>query len=180
MDTIRKDLKSYNKEISKGLTGETGLATWSDLDEITTLESLCFPKEEAASRDSFSWRLKTYPTHFFVLRIKGRIISFINGPVTKEPDLMDEMYDSPVFHDEKGEWQMIFGVVTHPDFQKKGYASRLLECFIDTARKQRKKGVVLTCKEAKIPFYHKFGFEDEGLSVSTHGGVPWHQMRLTF
>ena len=39
---------------------------------------------------------------------------------------------------------------------------------------------MLTCKERLIGFYAQFGFVDEGVSVSTHGDVVWHQMRLTF
>ncbi len=45
---------------------------------------------------------------------------------------------------------------------------------------QGRKGLVLTCKEALIHYYAKFGFLDEGVSSSQHGGAVWHQMRLTF
>ena len=31
-----------------------------------------------------------------------------------------------------------------------------------------------------VGFYAQFGYEDEGISESTHGDVVWHQMRLTF
>ena len=52
---------------------------------------------------------------------------------------------------------------------------------IEDAKKQGRKGLVLTCKEKLIPYYAKFGFSDEGVSEkSTHGNVVWHQMRLTF
>ena len=92
-------------------------ATIADLDEISQLEALCFPPAEAASRDAFKWRLLAYPTHFWVLEQGGKILSFINGPVTQEKDLKDEMYDDPNFCDEEGEWQMVFGVVTYPKHQ---------------------------------------------------------------
>lgn len=155
-------------------------ATIADLDKVTELEAVCFPAAEAASRGSFEWRLKTYPQHFLVMEKDGQIISFVNGPVTKEQDLIDEMYDSASYSDENGEWQMIFGLVTHPDHQRKGLASQLMCQFINEARDQGRKGVVLTCKETKIAFYSSFGYKDEGISSSTHGGVPWHQMRITF
>ena len=62
-----------------------------------------------------------------------------------------------------------------------GYAGELLRRAIDDARKQGRKGLVLTCKERLIHYYAKFGFVDEGVSEkSTHGNVVWHQMRLTF
>lgn len=155
-------------------------ATIADLDKVTELEAVCFPAAEAASRESFEWRLKNYPQHFLVMEKDGQIISFVNGPVTKEQDLIDEMYDSASYSDENGEWQMIFGLVTHPDHQRKGLASQLMRQFINEARNQGRKGVVLTCKETKIAFYSSFGYKDEGISSSTHGGVPWHQMRITF
>lgn len=155
-------------------------ATIADLQAITTLEALCFPTAEAASEDSFRRRLQTYPQHFLVIEHQGEIISFINGPVTREKDLIDEMYDTPTYHDEHGEWQMIFGLATHPYHQHQGHASRLMQAFIHEARLQGRKGLVLTCKEHKIPFYTTLGYTDEGLSTSTHGGVPWHQMRITF
>ena len=74
---------------------------------------------------------------------------------------------------------MIFGLATHPDYQRKGYAGQLMRALIEQARSEGRKGVVLTCKEHKIKYYSTFGFKDEGLSCSNHGGVPWHQMRIT-
>ena len=83
-------------------------------------------------------------------------------------------------HNEKGAWQMIFGVVTHPDYQRRGCAELLLRYVVQQAREQGRKGLVLTCKERLVHFYAKIGFADEGISESTHGGVAWHKMRLTF
>ena len=156
------------------------MASAADLEAVTALEAACFPPAEAAGRESMQWRLATYPTHFWVAERDGRIVSMVNGPVTIERDLADPMYDSPDYHNEqKGEWQMIFGVATHPSCQRQGLAGRLLRRVVDQARAEGRRGVVLTCKVAKIAFYEQFGFSDEGLSASVHGGVPWHQMRLT-
>lgn len=110
---------------------------------------------------------------------RPRLASFVNGLVTETPDLLDEMYDDPSWHDQFGAWQMIFGVVTVPELRRRGYAGMLLERVITDARRQGRAGLVLTCKDALIPYYAKFGFVDEGPSASQHGGVAWHQMRLT-
>ena len=76
---------------------------------------------------------------------------------------------------------MIFGVNTIPEYRRQGCAAALLRRAVDDAKKQGRKGLVLTCKEALIPYYSRFGFEDEGISdKSVHGNVVWHQMRLTF
>lgn len=156
-------------------------ATVNDMQAVTDLEAICFPAAEAASKESFKWRLETYPSHFFVMEDEnGKIISFVNGPITVEADLVDEMFSDPSYSNDNGGWQMIFGVATHPDSQRRGYAGQLLKAMIEEARTDGRKGVVLTCKEAKIHYYATFGFIDEGLSSSNHGGVPWHQMRITF
>lgn len=104
----------------------------------------------------------------------------VNGMVTDRSDLSDEMYHSAQMHDPAGRWQMIFGVDTHPDYRRKGYAGRVLNHVIAAAREQGRAGLVLTCKDALVHYYAKFGFEDEGVSDSSHGGVVWHQMRLSF
>ena len=155
-------------------------ATMTDLAAVARLEAICFPAAEAASEESFAQRLDVYPNHFWVLMDGDTLVSFVNGLVTDEPDLRDEMYDNAALHDEKGAWQMIFGVDTHPDCRRQGWANRLLEHVIATAQAQGRKGLVLTCKEQLVHYYAKFGFVSEGISQSTHGDVIWYQMRLTF
>ncbi len=51
---------------------------------------------------------------------------------------------------------------------------------IADAKKQGRKGLVLTCKDKLIAYYAGFGFVNEGVSGSVHGNVVWNQMRLTF
>ena len=109
-----------------------------------------------------------------------RLVSFVNGLATNQPDLTDEMYKNACLHNEGGAWQMIFGVGTVPDQRGKGRAGELLRFVISEAEKQGRSGLVLTCKEKLIPFYSKFGFLNEGLSKSEHGGEVWYQMRLRF
>ncbi len=127
-------------------------ASISDLSAVTEVEAECFPPAEAAGRASMEQRLKTYPDHFWVLEDEGKIVGFVNGMVTDEMHLSDDMYDDASMHDENGAWQMIFGVDTVPAYRKRGCASKLLTYVIG----------------------------DEGMSESVHGGVPWHEMRLTF
>lgn len=156
-------------------------AVMQDLEAVTAVEAECFPPAEAATGEEFEERLKYYGNHFILMFDGEKLISFVDGFVTDEPDLRDEMYAKAELHNEKGAWQMIFGVNTIPAYRCKGYAGQLIEKMIEDAREQGRKGLVLTCKEAKIGYYGKFGFVDEGVSEnSTHGNVVWHQMRLTF
>lgn len=153
----------------------------TDLDAIARVEAECFPAAEAASREEFAQRLKHYADHFWLMFDGDKLISFVDGFVTDEEDLTDEMYANASMHNAAGAWQMIFGVNTLPAYRNHGYAAQLLEQAVLDARLQGRKGVVLTCKPEKVAYYLKFGFVNEGISQnSTHGGAVWHQMRLTF
>lgn len=156
-------------------------ADMSDLAAVTAVEAACFPPAEAATQQDFAQRLRYYSGHFWLMFDGGTLIAFVDGFATDEPDLTDDMYENAALHNENGAWQMIFGVNTLPEYRQHGYAGELLRRAIDDARKQGRKGLVLTCKERLIHYYARFGFVDEGVSEkSTHGNVVWHQMRLTF
>jgi len=152
-----------------------------DIAAIAAAEAACFPPAEAATEQEFVERIKYYSNHFWLLYDADKLIAFVDGFVTDEPDLTDEMYENACMHNENGAWQMIFGVNTLPEYRKRGYACELIRRAIADTRQQGRKGLVLTCKERLIAYYAKFGFVDEGVSEkSTHGNVRWHQMRLTF
>ena len=156
-------------------------ATAEDIAALAAVEAECFPPAEAATEKEFIERVRYYGNHFWLMYEEEKLIAFVDGFVTDEPDLTDEMYEHAAMHNENGAWQMIFGVNTIPDYRRHGQAGELILRAIEDARKQGRKGLVLTCKEKLIPYYAKFGFSDEGVSEkSTHGNVVWHQMRLTF
>jgi len=154
-------------------------ASMADLDSICQVENTCFPPAEAADRASFIERLRYYPNHFHLLFKDGILVSFTDGFATDERDLRDEMYEHAYLHNENGAWQMIFGVNTLPEYRNRGYAGMLIREMIAAAKKENRLGLVLTCKDALVPFYSKFGFVNEGPSASIHGNAAWNQMRLT-
>ncbi len=156
-------------------------ATKEDIKAIAAVENECFPPQEAATEEDFVQRVQYYGNHFWLMFDKEKLIAFVDGFVTNEEDLLDEMYKNAAMHNENGSWQMIFGVNTLPLYRKQGIAEKLIEQAIEDAKKQKRKGLVLTCKDKLVHYYAKFGFKDEGISEkSTHGNVVWHQMRLTF
>lgn len=159
-------------------------ATIDDIDKVVAVESECFPVTEAATKEEFAERIKYYGNHFWLMfdnDKEEKLIAFVDGFVTNEADLTDEMYEKADMHNENGEWQMIFGVNTIPKYRKKGYVGELIKRAIDDAKEQGRKGLVLTCKQGLVAYYEKFGFVDEGVTdKSVHGNGIWHQMRFTF
>lgn len=167
-------------------------ASPADLDALAALETACFPPAEAADRDALAARLASCPDHFWLALDDagtdgaadgpddGALLACVDGMCTDTPDLTDEMFSRADLHDPRGAWQMIFGVMTAPERRGEGLAGTLLEHVVESARADRRRGLVLTAKPELVGFYARFGFDDEGVSPqSTHGGAVWHQMRLT-
>ena len=159
---------------------EIRTATLKDLDAVSAVEAACFPAAEAATPAEFAERLRHYGGHFWLMSDGEKLIGFVDGMVTDKADLSDDLYAQASLHNENGAWQMIFGVNTLPEYRRRGVAAALLERAIADAKAQGRKGLVLTCKDKLVHYYAKFGFVSEGVSESTHGGVVWFQMRLTF
>ncbi|MBQ6972687.1 MAG: GNAT family N-acetyltransferase [Synergistaceae bacterium] len=155
-------------------------AALDDLDAIAHVEAECFPPAEAATRETFAGRLEHYAGHFWLMFDGEMLVSFVDGMCTDERDLTDGMYSRPEMHKEGGQWQMIFGVNTVPDYRGRGLAGELIRRAVQDSREHGRKGLVLTCKEELIRWYSGFGFVSEGVSQSVHGGAVWYQMRLEF
>ena len=160
----------YTRKKKRGrICMEIRKGTLKDLEAIAAVEAACFPAAEAATAEEFAGRLQQYGDHFWLLWEGERLLAFVDGFCTDQPDLTDEMYAAASLHRENGAWQMIFGVNTIPACRRQGYAGQLLQQAIADARAQGRKGLVLTCKEALVHYYAKFGFVNEGVSGSTHG-----------
>ena len=155
-------------------------ATPADTAAITALEAACFPPAEAAPFESFAARLEAFPDRFWLLFADGELVSMVNGSLSDEDDLRDEMFHDTALHNPAGKWQMIFGVATLPAYRQRGFAGKLLDTAIDQCRREGLAGLVLTCKQAKLAYFAKHGFVNEGLSSSEHGGDVWYQMRIEF
>ncbi|MFZ7115331.1 MAG: GNAT family N-acetyltransferase [Bacteroidota bacterium] len=152
-------------------------ATPNDLETIHRIETTCFPSNQAASMDTFSERLKVYPNHFWLIEDGGQIVGFINGMISDNDTIKDEMFKHPELHNENGAWQSVFGLAVLPEFQNRGFAGKLLQHLFEVSIQNKRKGIVLTCEKHLIPYYEKFGFVNVGLSASVHGGDVFYDMK---
>lgn len=155
-------------------------AGMADLKALTAVEAACFPLAEAAREADFAARLRVYPNHFWLLEEDGKVVSFVNGMVTDEPSIRDEMYADASLHQENGDWQAIFGVNTLPEYRRRGLAAKLLTAAAEDAHAAGRRGCILTCKDQLISWYEKLGYRNQGVSRSVHGGVVWYDMVLEF
>lgn len=153
-------------------------ATLADLDAVTAIEAECFPAAEAASKASMKDRLGTYPKGFFVAEIEGKAVGFINGACSDSPVIEDKFYESMKWHKDDGKNLMVYGLDVIPDYRGQGYARKLMETFIAFAREEGKAAVLLTCKAYLVAFYESFGYVNEGVSASNHGGAEWYDLQL--
>ncbi len=154
--------------------------TPDDLDAVTSVEATCFPAAEAATYESFRQRIAAFPESFFVAVCDETIIGFINGCVTNERTIRDEMFEDSSLHTPDGKYQSIFGLDVLPEYRCQGIAADLMNHLIDDARKKGRKGLILTCKDRLIHYYEKFGYRNLGVSASVHGGAVWYDMLLEF
>ncbi len=151
-----------------------------DVPAITAVEAACFPPAEAATEDRFEARVKGFPKNFWVAEAEGKVIGIINGMCTDRCTIVDEMFADAGMHDDDGDWQSVMGIAVLPEYQRQGIAAKLMHTLIEDARAHGRKGCTLTCKDRLIHYYAKFGYVEEGISESEHGGAVWYDMILEF
>ena len=76
-------------------------ATLQDIDQIAAVEKECFPAAEAATKEEFEQRLSHYGDHFWLMFEDDKLIAFVDGMVTDQEDLTDEMYEKAELHEEE-------------------------------------------------------------------------------
>jgi len=152
-------------------------ANSNDLESIYKIETACFPANQAASLNTLSTRLKVFPQHFWLIEDKGEIVGFINGMITNNETIKDEMFKNAELHIEDGIWQSVFGLAVLPKYQNQGYAGKLLHHLTNVSLQKKRKGIILTCEKPLISYYQKFGFLNVGLSASVHGGDVFFDMK---
>ena len=151
----------------------------ADLEGVTMVEAAAFPAAEAASGDSFRWRLEHLGDSFFVAELPDeqgiyRIIGLIDARPTYDERLTDELFE--IGGVVAGENQAIMGLAVLPEYQAMGVGSRLMGDFINEMKSSGYRHILLTCKEEKITYYERFGYENLGVSAAVHGGARWYDM----
>lgn len=150
-------------------------ATIHDAQAMFQVEAACFPPTEAASLEAIEERLKLFSDICYVCEENG-VIGFINGAKSKFETISDEFFEHMINDD--GDNVLVFSLGVHPDHQRRGIGRLLLNAMIDQSRALNKKQIILTCKAHKVNYYASFGFKNDGIAESTHGGSVWYSMSM--
>ena len=54
----------------------------------------------------------------------------------------------------------------------------LVAVYLQREQAKGRSEIILTCLDAKVEMYEKFGFIDRGISDSVWGGEEWHEMSV--
>lgn len=154
-------------------------ARTEDANRCYEIEIGAYEGDEAATLEKIAKRIAVYPEGFIVLESPEGVVGFVNSGCAYDVVMSDEEFKELVGHDPLAPNVVIMSVVVHPDFQGKGYSSRLMAAFIERMAKMGKKTIHLMCKERHVPLYAKFGFGYVKPSESDHGGMSWHEMVMT-
>lgn len=148
-------------------------------EQAARIERLCFPPNEACSREHMLERVAKAPALFLVAVDKrtGMIAGFLNGIATQETTFQDAFFTDISLHNPTGRAIMLLGLNVRPEYRGQGLARELMALYLRRERENKKSVVVLTCLESKVRMYEKMGFCDAGLANSSWGGEQWHEMR---
>lgn len=148
-------------------------------DTAAHIEQICFPPNEACTRDMMLQRVAAAPELFLVAIEKetGKMAGFLNGLSTHEGVFRDEFFTDVHLFEPSGTNIMLLGLDVLPEFRNQGLARELVSQYKKCQKSAGRCCLLLTCLDSKVSMYQKFGFTDLGLANSTWGGESWHEMR---
>lgn len=151
-----------------------------EINQAVKIEQICFPPNEACSREHMTERINGAPELFLVAVDKntGLIAGFFNGIATNEEEFRDEFFTDITLHNPEGKNVMLLGLDVLPEYRMQGLARELVRRYVERERLNNRKKAILTCLDSKVEMYKKMGFIDDGIANSTWGGEAWHQMSL--
>lgn len=102
-------------------------ASLQDVDLLTDIEAACFPAAEAAPERPLPNWLRYYARHFWIIEVNGTASGFIDGFVTNQKTITDNMFEDASLHNPQGDYQAVFGLNVLPAYRRNGYAAMLMQ-----------------------------------------------------
>ncbi|MBR1693174.1 MAG: GNAT family N-acetyltransferase [Lachnospiraceae bacterium] len=151
-----------------------------ETDEAAEIEQICFPPNEACSREHMKERVAAASDLFLVAidRKTGKMAGFLNGIATDECDFRDDFFTDAGTHLPDGKNIMLLGLDVLPQYRRRGLGRELVYNYCRKEQARGRNRLILTCLANKVKMYSKFGFRDLGESASEWGGEKWHEMEM--
>ena len=151
-----------------------------EADEAAEIERICFPPNEACSKQHMKERVAKAPDLFLVAVDKetGKLAGFLNGLATDETSFRDEFFTDAKLHNPDGKNILLLGLDVLPEYRNMGLATELVRNYRKREQKKGRSMLLLTCLAEKVKMYEKMGFTDLGISASVWGGEEWHEMKF--
>ena len=126
-----------------------------EADEAADIEQVCFPPNEACSRENMKERINAASDLFLVAvdRKTGKMAGFLNGIATDEINFRDEFFTDAANHDPKGKNIMLLGLDVLPEYRKQGLARELVYNYCRREQERDRSRLILTCHENKVKMY---------------------------
>lgn len=149
-----------------------------EAEQAAEIEDICFPPNEACSREMMIERVAKAPELFLVAVDKktGKIAGFLNGLSTDESSFRDEFFTDADLYDPDGRNVMLLGLDVLPRYRGQGLAREIMNCYLERERRRGREFILLTCLESKVEMYEKMGFKSRGIAKSAWGGEQWYEM----
>ena len=149
-----------------------------DASELSELESICFPPNEACSPEMVKKRLEAMPELWLCAVDKESKLTagFICGYASNRERIEGDMFEDTALYEPEGKNIMILGVEVRPEYRGRGIAKALMEEYKERMKASSREKLVLTCHDRLIGFYGSMGFKDLGVSDSVWGGETWYDM----
>ena len=107
-------------------------AKMEDAEELNRIECAAFPSAEAASLESYKYRITNINDWFLKAEEDGKIVGLICCRPVAIEGVTDDMYEPEPVAD--GKVICILSVATEPNLQRRGIAAKLIEALIARRR----------------------------------------------
>lgn len=149
-----------------------------EAEQAAEIEKVCFPPNEACTREKIIERVAAAPELFLVAvdQETGKLAGFLNGIATDEHVFRDEFFTDAKLHKPDGENVMLLGLDVLPAYRGQGLAREIMFEYLRREQENGRKMVALTCLQSKVKMYTKMGYQNKGISQSSWGGEQWYDM----
>lgn len=149
-----------------------------EAEQAAEIEKVCFPPNEACTREKIIERVAAAPELFLVAvdQETGKLAGFLNGIATDEHVFRDEFFTDAKLHKPDGENVMLLGLDVLPVYRGQGLAREIMFEYLRREQENGRKMAALTCLQSKVKMYTKMGYRNKGISQSSWGGEQWYDM----